>query len=45
MLKQGVEAWNAWRDKNQNVLDPNLREADLRLASLIKVGSPDTGML
>jgi uncharacterized protein YjbI with pentapeptide repeats/8-oxo-dGTP pyrophosphatase MutT (NUDIX family) len=33
MLKKGVAAWNAWRDKNPNI-DPDLREADLRGANL-----------
>src|SRR6266852_1453788 len=34
MLKQGVAAWNAWRDENRNVLHPNLYGADLHEADL-----------
>jgi hypothetical protein len=34
LLKQGVEAWNAWRDKNPD--RPNLSGADLRRADLRK---------
>ena len=37
LLKQGKDAWNAWRDKNRlenrNIV-PDLREADLREADL-----------
>jgi uncharacterized protein YjbI with pentapeptide repeats len=33
ILKQGVTAWNAWRDENPDVR-PDLREADLREADL-----------
>jgi len=33
MLKQGVDAWNAWRDKNQT-LNPDLSNADLGGAQL-----------
>jgi uncharacterized protein YjbI with pentapeptide repeats len=33
ILKQGVTAWNAWRDENPDVR-PDLREADLREANL-----------
>jgi hypothetical protein len=31
-LKQGVAAWNAWRDENPD--SPDLRKADLRKADL-----------
>ena len=34
MLKKGVDAWNAWRDENPNVLRPDLSGAILRGASL-----------
>jgi uncharacterized protein YjbI with pentapeptide repeats len=34
MLKQGVAAWNAWRDENRNVLHPKLYGADLPRANL-----------
>jgi hypothetical protein len=34
LLKQGVEAWNAWREENPNIL-PDLSNADLSKASLI----------
>src|SRR5258708_7475832 len=33
LLKQGVEAWNAWRDKNPNIL-PDLSGVDLYNAHL-----------
>jgi uncharacterized protein YjbI with pentapeptide repeats len=33
LLKQGVTAWNAWRDENPNI-HPDLREADLTGADL-----------
>jgi hypothetical protein len=33
ILKKGVEAWNAWRDKNPDIR-PDLREADLSDAEL-----------
>jgi hypothetical protein len=33
LLKQGVEAWNAWREKNPDIR-PDLREADLSDAKL-----------
>jgi hypothetical protein len=32
-LKQGVEAWNQWRDKHPEIY-PDLREADLAGADL-----------
>ena len=40
LLKQGVAAWNAWRDANQNLIHPDLSSAtlpgaDLRYANLI----------
>ena len=35
LLKQGVAAWNAWRDENPDTR-PDLREADLREANLIE---------
>jgi uncharacterized protein YjbI with pentapeptide repeats len=33
LLKQGVGAWNKWREKNPDIA-PDLRQADLRRASL-----------
>jgi Pentapeptide repeats (8 copies) len=33
LLKQGVDAWNAWRDENPNIR-PDLREENLRWAYL-----------
>ena len=33
LLKQGVEAWNAWRDENPGIR-PDLSEADLSKANL-----------
>jgi hypothetical protein len=33
ILKQGVEAWNAWRDQNRTIM-PDLRGADLSEADL-----------
>jgi hypothetical protein len=33
LLKQGVAAWNAWRDENPDIY-PNLREANLNDANL-----------
>jgi len=36
ILKQGVQAWNEWREKNSSV-QIDLREADLRQAHLIRV--------
>ena len=33
LLKQGVDAWNAWREGNPKVL-PDLAEADLTGAKL-----------
>jgi hypothetical protein len=35
LLKQGVAAWNAWRDANANIL-PDLSGADLSEAILIE---------
>jgi len=38
LLKQGVAAWNAWRDENPDIhpklLEANLNEADLLGANL-----------
>ena len=34
ILKQGVEVWNAWREQNENILLPDLREAALYRATL-----------
>ena len=34
LLKQGVDAWNAWRRENHYDIRPNLRAADLRRANL-----------
>jgi uncharacterized protein YjbI with pentapeptide repeats len=34
LLKQGVAAWNAWRDRNHNIL-PDLNEANLIRVNLI----------
>jgi uncharacterized protein YjbI with pentapeptide repeats len=36
ILKQGVKAWNKWRDQNPHVI-PDLREANLREAHLRRV--------
>ena len=36
LLKQGVTAWNAWRDENPDVLHPNLHGANLIEADLTK---------
>ena len=33
LLRQGVDAWNAWRRENPDVT-PDLRKADLRWANL-----------
>jgi uncharacterized protein YjbI with pentapeptide repeats len=33
ILKQGVEAWNAWREQNRDI-KPDLTEADLTGADL-----------
>ena len=33
LLKQGVAAWNAWRDENPDIC-PDLSEPDLRGANL-----------
>ena len=33
LLKQGVEIWNRWRDKNPYI-EPDLTKTDLRLADL-----------
>ena len=33
ILRQGVDAWNAWRQKNQNS-NPDLHAADLHGADL-----------
>jgi uncharacterized protein YjbI with pentapeptide repeats len=35
LLKQGVEAWNAWREENRNIR-PDLSEANLSRANLRK---------
>ena len=44
LLKQGVDAWNAWRHENYNA-PPNLRRADLSEANLSEANlsgaSPD----
>jgi uncharacterized protein YjbI with pentapeptide repeats len=34
MLKQGVAAWNAWRDRTPDILHPDLSRADLGEANL-----------
>jgi hypothetical protein len=34
LLKQGVDAWNAWRRENHYDIRPNLRAADLRQAEV-----------
>jgi hypothetical protein len=39
LLKQGVDAWNAWRHENYNA-PPNLRRADLSEA-ILSGASPD----
>jgi uncharacterized protein YjbI with pentapeptide repeats len=33
LLKQGIEAWNKWRDENPEIR-PNLNNADLKNADL-----------
>src|SRR5947207_4199158 len=33
ILKQGIEVWNKWRNEHPEI-QPDLREADLRLANL-----------
>ena len=38
-LKQGVEAWNQWRNGNYGI-KPDLTEADLRGANLSRDGPP-----
>ena len=35
LLKQGVDAWNAWREANPDIL-PDLNKADLSGANLSK---------
>jgi uncharacterized protein YjbI with pentapeptide repeats len=37
ILKQGVEAWNKWRDENPGVMKPDLRRADLGEADFTRV--------
>jgi Pentapeptide repeats (8 copies) len=34
LLKKGVEAWNAWRDENPDIIRPDLTGANLRGANL-----------
>jgi uncharacterized protein YjbI with pentapeptide repeats len=36
LLRQGVDVWNAWREKEPSVT-PDLAEANLMVANLIKV--------
>ena len=51
-LKQGVEAWNQWRDLNRDIIpdisqvdlrEAYLREVDLRGANLCEVILPPRG--
>ncbi len=34
IMRQGIKVWNAWRDKNLNIM-PDLRYADLRYGVLV----------
>jgi uncharacterized protein YjbI with pentapeptide repeats len=34
LLKQGVDAWNAWRQANPDIRHPDLRGANLTEANL-----------
>ena len=34
ILKQGVEVWNAWREKNPGLIKPDLKGANLEGADL-----------
>ena len=43
MLKQGVAAWNAWRDENRNIR-PNLSEVNLSKADLSKADLRDADL-
>ena len=43
LLKQGVDAWNLWREQNPN-LDINLESADLSNASLERVNLADANL-
>jgi hypothetical protein len=44
ILEQGVEAWNAWRDRHREIR-PNLNEADLRRADLRKADLRDAYLI
>ena len=48
-LKEGVEAWNAWRDENPDVMpdlvETNLSGADLTEANLFKADGLDSDQL
>lgn len=43
ILKQGVEAWNTWRDKNRQIV-PDLYQADLRGEDLRQVNLHKTNL-
>ena len=36
LIKQGIDIWNAWREKNPEI-NPDLSQADLRGAKLQKI--------
>jgi uncharacterized protein YjbI with pentapeptide repeats len=44
LLKQGVAAWNAWRDEHRYIV-PDLSDADLSGANLSKVASKLSGYI
>jgi hypothetical protein len=44
LLKQGVAAWNKWRDENANIR-PNLNEANLRDANLSEVNLNEADLM
>jgi uncharacterized protein YjbI with pentapeptide repeats len=53
LLKRGVDAWNAWRDKNPNIpadlsgayfRDANLPRANLRGANLSEAFFPEASL-
>lgn len=41
ILKQGVQAWNQWREEHPNI-DPDLIDADLRGATLFNANLTHT---
>lgn len=44
ILKQGVEVWNEWRNKNSNIL-PNLEDANLHKADLYRVNLSQANLI